>query len=446
MKLFIKNDAVKIFSFRLTLLIIIAIFSVFIETFGGGTIKNITFYSNALGKVRNVQIYLPEGYNQHDTTVRYPVVYFLHGAGGNSYAHSELFRILDNLIGKDTILPVILVKPDGSAQPWGSSWYTNSELYGNYEDCIVNDLIAFIDSAYYTIDSREKRAIMGGSMGGCGAMMLALKHPDKYCGVASHSGELDFIHWLDLIPFIIAENGGAPVKAFNPNAGPMTYGFFSTSGAFSPNLDNLPYKVDLLIDSIGTIIDSVWKRWLLYDPAILARNLTQSSDLAIYFDCGKQDFPWYNFNKSFPDSLDKFGLTYQFKSYNGGHSDQWPNRFPIALKFLDSVMNKRTTFVDNSQNKNIPQKFILYQNYPNPFNPNTKIKFSIPSMGTSLMKFVQIKVYDILGREVATLVNEEKKAGNYEVDFNANKLSSGTYFYQLKAGNIISTKKMLLAK
>jgi hypothetical protein len=100
----------------------------------------------------------------------------------------------------------------------------------------------------------------------------------------------------------------------------------------------------------------------------------------------------------------------------------------------------------------IPKDFMLYQNYPNPFNPSTKIKFTIPSVGTSLMKFVQLKVYDILGNEVATLVNEEKPAGNYEIEFNAiatNRdlsLSSGIYFYQLKAGEFIQTKKMILLR
>jgi N-acetylneuraminic acid mutarotase len=98
------------------------------------------------------------------------------------------------------------------------------------------------------------------------------------------------------------------------------------------------------------------------------------------------------------------------------------------------------------KNSGTQTKFILEQNYPNPFNPTTKIKYSIPSVGTSLMKFVQLKIYDILGNEVATLVNEEKPAGTYEVEFNGNNLSSGVYFYQIKAGSFISTKKFLLLK
>ena len=109
---------------------------------------------------------------------------------------------------------------------------------------------------------------------------------------------------------------------------------------------------------------------------------------------------------------------------------------------------------DVSADNNSPVAFRLYQNYPNPFNPTTKIKYTIApqnlpkggAVGTSFMKFVKLKVYDILGNEVATLVNELKPAGNYEVEFNASKLSSGVYFYRLQAGDFMSTKKLMLLK
>ncbi len=94
----------------------------------------------------------------------------------------------------------------------------------------------------------------------------------------------------------------------------------------------------------------------------------------------------------------------------------------------------------------LPIEFALEQNYPNPFNPSTKVKYTIPVIGTSLMKFVQLKVFDILGNEIATLVNDYKPAGRYEVEFNASSLSSGVYLYQLKAGEFIQTKKMILIR
>ena len=83
----------------------------------------------------------------------------------------------------------------------------------------------------------------------------------------------------------------------------------------------------------------------------------------------------------------------------------------------------------------------MIQNYPNPFNPATTIKYSIPELS-----FVILKVYDVLGNEIAILVNEEKPIGNYEVEFDATTLPSGIYFYRLQTSNFIQTKKMVLMK
>ncbi len=103
---------------------------------------------------------------------------------------------------------------------------------------------------------------------------------------------------------------------------------------------------------------------------------------------------------------------------------------------------RKVTSVKLTDNK--PEgSFHLYNNYPNPFNPSTNFQFRIPEFG-----FVSLKIYDVLGREVATLVNEEKPSGEYRIDFNAEKynLSSGVYFYTLKAAGFRQTKEMLLLK
>jgi hypothetical protein len=86
-------------------------------------------------------------------------------------------------------------------------------------------------------------------------------------------------------------------------------------------------------------------------------------------------------------------------------------------------------------------QYSLGQNYPNPFNPITQINYSIKEAG-----LVQLKVYDILGKEIATLVNTNKETGNYSVDFNATQLLSGVYFYKMQSGNYITSRKMLLIK
>jgi hypothetical protein len=99
----------------------------------------------------------------------------------------------------------------------------------------------------------------------------------------------------------------------------------------------------------------------------------------------------------------------------------------------------------------VPDKFKLYQNYPNPFNPGTKIKFAVPAATSPLYErgvrgFVTLKIYDILGREVTTLVNEQMLPGIYEINWNANSYPSGVYFYKLSFGNLSLAKKMLMIK
>jgi len=103
----------------------------------------------------------------------------------------------------------------------------------------------------------------------------------------------------------------------------------------------------------------------------------------------------------------------------------------------------------NLNSKDVIDKgFTLSQNFPNPFNPTTIIKYSIPASLNRAKEgtLIQLKIYDVLGREVKTLVNEAKQPGEYEVEFNAALLPSGVYFYQLKSGEFIQTKKMLLLK
>jgi hypothetical protein len=93
------------------------------------------------------------------------------------------------------------------------------------------------------------------------------------------------------------------------------------------------------------------------------------------------------------------------------------------------------------RDEQLPSAYSLSQNYPNPFNPSTKILYSVESK-----QYVSLKIYDILGREVATLVNELQPAGTYEVEWKAESLTNGMYFYRLHVGNHLETKKMLLIK
>ncbi len=109
--------------------------------------------------------------------------------------------------------------------------------------------------------------------------------------------------------------------------------------------------------------------------------------------------------------------------------------------FVDSIYVKNSIVGIVPVGNLIPSIYSLEQNYPNPFNPVTNIKFGIPYSGN-----VKLIVFDILGREVATLINEFKSSGNYVVDFDASSLSSGAYFYRIESGSFTETKKMFLVK
>lgn len=130
---------------------------------------------------------------------------------------------------------------------------------------------------------------------------------------------------------------------------------------------------------------------------------------------------------------DSIGLTYY--TYE-------PGVFNYLLRgaIIDGKKYGIITDVDSWKNY-YPTKHELSQNYPNPFNPTTVIKYQL-----SENSFVTLKVYDILGCEVSTLINEYKEAGYYETSFDASSFSSGVYFYKLQAGSLISVKKMLLSK
>jgi hypothetical protein len=112
--------------------------------------------------------------------------------------------------------------------------------------------------------------------------------------------------------------------------------------------------------------------------------------------------------------------------------------------------NITTPITNVADGNEVVKDFELFQNYPNPFNPTTKIKYTIPNVGTRHALSVQLKVYDILGNEVAILVDEFRSAGNYEVEFNpASSIknpASGIYFYKLKVNDFIQTRKMVLLK
>jgi len=137
----------------------------------------------------------------------------------------------------------------------------------------------------------------------------------------------------------------------------------------------------------------------------------------------------------------KMGDYFDMLSDNDGASIAWAGTFNGEEDVYFGRIIHTPVSVDDDNETIMVKSFRLDQNFPNPFNPSTRIKYAIGSR-----QFVTLKVYDVLGNEVATLVNEEKPAGTFEVEFNAEDLTSGIYFYTLTAGSFTETKKMILLR
>ncbi len=218
---------------------------------------------------------------------------------------------------------------------------------------------------------------------------------------------------------------------------------YTSNGGISPQ-NNPPWAFHLVKpineDSIYSLPKSIgftWQRAIDIDSDIVRYTLLLSADT-----CST----W----KSYGPTTD---TTLQV---------QWPDDMPTVEKYfwaviandeisatpsLDVFSFNIITIADVEElNNNTPNKFSLFQNYPNPFNPNTTIKYTIPFVETHRNASVQLKIYDILGREVVTLVNERKSPGEYEVQFNGSNFPSGVYFYKLQAGSFSDTKKFVLLK
>jgi len=154
----------------------------------------------------------------------------------------------------------------------------------------------------------------------------------------------------------------------------------------------------------------------------------------------------WNFLYTAPDSLVVDTIYSVANSVNWdsipSNFDQWNFGENFVVHVFDNPV-----YVQNENQQ--PEDFVLYQNYPNPFNPSTKIKYTIPNLEThrnASLRIVTLKIYDVLGNEVATLVNEEKPAGEYEVEFSTSGLTSGVYFCKLSVGSSSEIKKMVLMK
>lgn len=298
-----------------------------------GTVVTERVESAALGVTKSVVVYLPAGYDA-DPQRRWPVFYYLHGLGGdetNWTKGGELYKTADRLG-----LQAIVVMPDGD-----NSFYTDAVTPMDYEAClkdgtgmfipgqppaetcvktpryeawITKDLIAWTDAKYRTVGKRDGRAIAGLSMGGFGALQLALRHKDLYAAAASHSGVTALLY-----------------------AGPFPY----EAGKVQLT-DKVPAEAgDMIVKWLKVLFGSDIANWRAHDPAALVADL-KPGELALYFDCGTEDvFRLNNGMQYVHDLLVAKKIEHAYYLGPGRHDFSfWKPRLPESLKFLADATSR----------------------------------------------------------------------------------------------------------
>ena len=221
----------------------------------------------------------------------------------------------------------------------------------------------------------------------------------------------------------------------NLSCGPAVFSSYNTGWCSSIEINDSIYK---------WVSDVLPVELVSFNSSVIGNNIQLSWQTGT--EINNQGFEIYrNGNKiSFVEGK---GTTTEKQDYSFVDKNLQSGIYNYRLNQIDfdgtqEVVGELTVYLS------LPEQFSLEQNYPNPFNPSTKIRYSVP-----ISEFVTLKVYDVLGNEVATLVNEEKPAGSYDVEFNSHsglsgirELSSGIYFYTLQAGRYTQTKKLILMK
>jgi S-formylglutathione hydrolase FrmB len=293
-----------------------------------GTVHLDIVPSQALGVAKRVSVYLPPSYEQ-DTTRRYPVVIYLHGLFGSEtdwLSKGGLDAVADSLANAGRG-EAIIVTPDGD-DGWWTDWAVESPYAAcadtlhtedparycvrshRYEDWVTRDLVRHVDSHYRTYAERAHRGIAGLSMGGVGALTLALKHPDLFAATMSHSGVVS----------VLLDEG-------NPFTPPARY-------VASPDSVRAPatsWKARLLM-ALGPSVE----RWRSYQPAYLVEQLRARGGAlpAIRFDCGTEDALLAE-NRALHWELQRLDVPHEYGEWPGAHSWRyWHDRSPAGLAWM----------------------------------------------------------------------------------------------------------------
>lgn len=275
----------------------------------------------------DVSIYLPPSYAT-DRNRRYPVVYMLHGYRGTDLSYfgpsgRQLHVIAERVFGKGLAREMILVMPN-AMNAYGGSMYSNSVTAGNWEGYVADDLVAYMDANYRTIAKREGRGLAGHSMGGYGAIRLAMKRPDVFAAVYSLSACC--LNEGNVRP----RTGPSPAESITSveqaRGNQDAQGTLARAAAWAPNPNNPPLYLDLPTQN-GAVQPAVAVKWAANSPVAMLDqyvvNLKRLNALAL--DIGLQD-TLITSNKVLVDGLTRFAIPHTFETYEGDHTNRIPQR------------------------------------------------------------------------------------------------------------------------
>jgi pimeloyl-ACP methyl ester carboxylesterase len=295
-----------------------------------GDVVTTSLYSksleNGMGEnpTRSISVYLPPGYL--NTTTRYPVIYFLHGFMGDNRMLEQIAGLLDFGIQTRKIRPFILVIPDQKTT-YDGSFYSNSGLFGNWEDFTTFDLVKHVDENYRTIPDKDSRGITGHSMGGYGALKIAMHHPDIFSSVYALSpGTLTIVREYGPNSDTYRELSRInTLEELNKTYFGKVIVAFGRS--WSPNPDNAPFYCDLPFRFEGNklITDpAVLEKWYANLPLhMIDENLENLKKLkAIKMDWGRNAGDRFTIMcEMFSQRLENVGITHFAEEYIGTHVD-----------------------------------------------------------------------------------------------------------------------------
>lgn len=294
-----------------------------------GTIMIDSLYSerleNEFGEkpTRALAIYLPPGYES--STERYPVIYFLHGFLGNHLVAEYMKEILDYAIESHRIRPFIMVIPDQKTT-YDGSFYSNSGVFGDWEDFTAMDLVQHMDQNYRTIAQKESRGITGHSMGGYGALKIAMNHPEVFNSVYALSpGALTIVR--EYGPNSSTYKELADIKTTEELARsyfPKVIVAFGKS--WSPNPNNPPFYCDIpfqYVDDSLVVNKAILEKWHQNMPVHMINDRIENLKKlkAIKLDWGRHSGDRFTIQcKMFSQRLENVGISHFAEEYIGDHT------------------------------------------------------------------------------------------------------------------------------